>query len=137
MKYNACAKEKTVEKDVWCRQTFQTGCKKYISHTFGLLSSIHNLHTSWILFDLDQKSNICRDIQKIEGLIIHCVPIPQNTYQITKRLKTSEKVEKYFPSFLASIILQNNRYQDLSIGKERRISTQIRRKDILLKINLL
>jgi hypothetical protein len=28
------------------------------------------------LFDLDQ-SNICRDIQKIEGLVIERVPIPQ------------------------------------------------------------
>ena len=54
------------------------------------------------LFDLDQ-SNICRDIQKIEGLIRQCVPIPQKTYQITKRLKTPEAVEKYFPGFLAFI----------------------------------
>jgi hypothetical protein len=55
------------------------------------------------LFDLDQ-SNICRDIQKIEGLIIQCVPIPQKTYQITKRLKTpEEEIEKYFPGFLAFI----------------------------------
>ncbi len=52
------------------------------------------------LFDLDQ-SNICRDIQKIESLIRQCVPIPQKTYQITKRLKTSDEVEKYFPGFLA------------------------------------
>lgn len=52
------------------------------------------------LFDLDQ-SNICRDIQKIEGLIRQCVPIPQKTYQITKRLKTPDEVEKYFPGFLA------------------------------------
>ena len=52
------------------------------------------------LFDLDQ-SNICRDIQKIEGLIRQCVPIPQKTYQITKRLKTLEEVERYFPGFLA------------------------------------
>ena len=53
------------------------------------------------LFDLDQ-SNICRDIQKIEGLIRQCVPIPQKIYKITKRLKTpAEEIEKYFPGFLA------------------------------------
>ncbi len=46
-------------------------------------------------------SNICRDIQKIEGLIRQCVPIPQKTYNITKRLKTPEEVEQYFPGFLA------------------------------------
>ena len=56
------------------------------------------------LFDLDQKSSICRDIQKIESLIRKCIPIPQKIYPITKRLKTSlEEVEKYFPGFLAFI----------------------------------
>ena len=52
------------------------------------------------LFDLDQ-SNICRDIQKIEGLIIQCVPIPQKIYNITKRLQTQEEVEQYFPGLMA------------------------------------
>ncbi len=52
------------------------------------------------LFDLNQ-SNICRDIQKIESLIRKCVPIPQKTYQITKRLKTPEAIEKYFPGLFA------------------------------------
>ncbi|MGN6623345.1 MAG: transposase family protein [Candidatus Nitrosocosmicus sp.] len=54
------------------------------------------------LFDLDQ-SNICRNIQKIESLIRKCVPIPQKIYQITKRLKKPEEIEKYFPGFLAFI----------------------------------
>jgi hypothetical protein len=53
------------------------------------------------LFDLDQKSNICRDIQKIESLIRQCIPIPQKTYNNTKRLKTLEAVEKYFPGLMA------------------------------------
>jgi len=52
---------------------------------------------------LDQ-SNICRDIQKIEKLIRQCIPIPQKIYNITKRLKTLEEVERYFPAgFLAFI----------------------------------
>jgi DDE superfamily endonuclease len=54
------------------------------------------------LFNLDQ-SNICRDIQKIESLIRACVPIPQNIYNKTKRLRTPDEVEKYFPGFLAFI----------------------------------
>ncbi len=54
------------------------------------------------LFDLDQ-SNICRDIQKIEGLIRQCLPIPQKIYSMTKRLRTPEEVEKYFPGFLSFI----------------------------------
>ena len=48
---------------------------------------------------MDQ-SNICRDIQKIVGLIRKCVPIPQKIYPITKRLKTPEEVEHYFPGLL-------------------------------------
>ena len=54
------------------------------------------------LFDLDQ-SNICRDIQKIERLIKQCLPIPQKIYNLTKRLKTTEEVEHYFPGFLSFI----------------------------------
>jgi hypothetical protein len=54
------------------------------------------------LFDLDQ-SNVCRDIQKIESLIRQCLPIPQKIYRITKRLKTPEEVEEYFPGFLSFI----------------------------------
>src|SRR3954452_3951698 len=57
---------------------------------------------SGFLFDLDQ-STVCRDIQKIEKLIRECVPIPQKIYGITKRLKTPEEVEQYFPGFLAFI----------------------------------
>ncbi len=34
-------------------------------------------------------------------MIRQCVPIPQKTYPTTKRLKTLEAVEKYFPDFLA------------------------------------
>ena len=43
------------------------------------------------------------EIQKIEGLIRQCLLIPQKIYSITKRLKTLDKVEKYFPSFLSFI----------------------------------
>ncbi len=51
------------------------------------------------LFDL-LRSNICRDIQKIEWLTRQCVSIPQKTYPTTKRLKTPEEVERYFPGFI-------------------------------------
>ena len=54
------------------------------------------------LFNLDQ-SNVCRDIQKIESLVRQCLPIPQKLYNITKRLKTSEEVERHFPGFLSFI----------------------------------
>jgi hypothetical protein len=34
-------------------------------------------------------------------MIRECVPIPQKIYKITKRLKTTDEVEKYFPGFIA------------------------------------
>jgi hypothetical protein len=46
------------------------------------------------------QNNICRDMQKIEGLVRDCMSILHNICNITKRLKTSEDVEKYFPAFL-------------------------------------
>jgi hypothetical protein len=53
---------------------------------------------------LDQRSNICsRDIQKIESLIRKCLPIPQKIYNITKRLRTIDEIEHYFPGFMAFI----------------------------------
>ncbi len=54
------------------------------------------------LFGLDQ-SNVCRDIQKMESLIRNCLPIPQKIYSVTRRLKSNEEVEKYFPGFLAFV----------------------------------
>jgi len=56
------------------------------------------------LFGLDQQSNVCsRDIDKIEGLIRCCLPIQQKLHNVTKRLKTTEEVEEYFPGFLAFV----------------------------------
>ena len=49
------------------------------------------------------KVTFARDIQKIESLVRQCVPIPQKIYNITKRLKTPDEVERYFPGFLSFI----------------------------------
>jgi len=54
------------------------------------------------LFGLHQ-SNVCRNIQKIEGLIRQCLPIPQKLYNVTKSLKSIEEVEHYFPGFIAFV----------------------------------
>jgi hypothetical protein len=60
-----------------------------------------------------------RDIQKIEGLVRQCVPIPQKTYPI-KRLKTpAEEVEKYFPGFMAFIDVTDQRIPR-PLDKERK-----------------
>ena len=87
------------------------------------------------LFDLDQ-SNICRDIQKIESLIRQCLPIPQKIYNITKRLRTPQEVEHYFPGFLSFIDsaeqsiprpVDKNRRKMFYSGKKKRhtVKTQL------------
>ena len=88
------------------------------------------------LFDLDQ-SNICRDIQKIENLIRKCIPILQKLYNKTKRLRTTEEVEQYFPGLLAFIDstkqkiprpVDNKRRDTYYSGKKKRhtvVKTQI------------
>ncbi len=77
-----------------------------IENRFLMLLVYYRLYITYtltgFLFDLDQ-SNICRNIQKIENLVRQCVPIPQKIYNKTKRLKTIDEVEKYFPGFLAFI----------------------------------
>ena len=65
--------------------------KLYITHTL-----------SGFLFDLDQ-SNVHRDIQYIEPIVKSCIPLPQKLYNITRRLRTVEEVELYFPGFKAFI----------------------------------
>jgi hypothetical protein len=101
-------------------------CRLYITYTLA-----------GFLFDLDQ-SNICKDIQKIEGLIRQCVPIPQKTYQITKRLKIPEEVEKYFPGFLAFMDSTEQQQIPRPVNRERRkIFYSGKKKRHTVKINLL
>jgi hypothetical protein len=77
-----------------------------LKNRFLMLLVYYRLYITYtwagFLFEMDQ-SNICSDIQKIENLITKCMPIPQKIYKITKRLKTTEEVEQYFPGFLAFI----------------------------------
>jgi hypothetical protein len=65
-------------------------------------------------------------------MVKQCVPIPQKIYKITKRLKTSEEVEKYFPGFLAFIDCT-----ELQIPRpEDKNNIQVRRNDVLSRVNL-
>jgi hypothetical protein len=77
-----------------------------LKNRFSMLLVYYRLYITYtltgFLFDFDL-SKVCRDIQKIENLVMRCVPIPQKIYKITKRLKTIEEVEKYFPGILALI----------------------------------
>ena len=93
-------RKKDRERDIGAGRHFKLDVK----NRFLMLLVYYRLYITYtlagFLFDLDQ-SNICRDIQKIDSLVRECVPIPQKTYNKTKRLKTPEEVEKYFPGFIA------------------------------------
>ncbi len=95
-------KRKNREREIGAGRPF----KLDVRDRFLMLLVYYRLYITYtlagFLFDLDQ-SNICRDIQKIESLIRDCVPIPQKIYNKTKRLKTPEEVEQYFPGFLSFI----------------------------------
>jgi hypothetical protein len=110
-----------------------------VKNRFLMLLVYYRLYITYtlagFLFDLDQ-SNICRDIQKIESLVRQCIPIPQKIYNITKRLKTLEEVERYFPGFMAFIDCteqqiprpaDNKRKKAYYSGKKKRhaVKTQI------------
>jgi hypothetical protein len=75
---------------------------------------------SGFLFDLDQSTVCNRDIQKIESLIRKCLPIPQKIYKITKRLRTPDEVEQYFPGFLAFIDSTEQQQIPRPVDKNRR-----------------
>jgi hypothetical protein len=53
-------------------------------------------------------------------LVRQCVPIPQKIYPITKRLKTPEEVEQYFPGFLAFTDSTEQQIQSRPVDKDRR-----------------
>jgi hypothetical protein len=54
------------------------------------------------LFDLDE-TNVLRDIRYLEPLVRECVPLPKKVHEITRRLRTIEEVERFFPGFKAFI----------------------------------
>jgi hypothetical protein len=57
--------------------------KLYITHTLA----------GFFLFDLDQ-SNVHRDIRYMEPVVSSCIPLPKKLYNITRRLRTVEEVER-------------------------------------------
>ncbi len=85
---------------------------------------------SGFLFDLDQ-SNVHQDIRYMEPIVKSCIPLPQKLYNITRRLRTVQEVEIYFPGFKAFIDSTEQEIQRPKDKKRKKITIQGRRKDIL------
>jgi hypothetical protein len=90
------------ERDIGAGRPFKLKAKE----RFLMLLVYYRLYITFtlsgFLFDLDQ-SNICRDISILEPLIKQCIPLPKKLYKRTRRLRTIDEVEKYFPGFKAFI----------------------------------
>lgn len=54
------------------------------------------------LFDVDH-STVLRDIHMLEPLVRESLPLPKKLHKLTRRLRTIEEVEEYFPGFKAFI----------------------------------
>jgi hypothetical protein len=90
------------ERDVGAGRPFKLQAKE----RFLMLLVYYRLYITFtlsgFLFDLDQ-SNVCRDICILEPLIKRCVPLPNKLYKRSRRLRTIDEVEEYFPGFKAFI----------------------------------
>ncbi|MEO9294908.1 MAG: transposase family protein [Nitrososphaera sp.] len=80
--------------------------KLSLKNRFLMLLVYYRLYITYTLaeylFGLDQ-SNVCRDIQVLEPLVRKCMLLPEKLYRKTRRLRTIEEVEQYFPGFKAFI----------------------------------
>jgi hypothetical protein len=80
--------------------------KLKVKERFLMLLVYYRLYITYtlsgFLFDLDQ-SNICRDMSIIEPLVKRCIPLPKKLYKRTRRARTIDEVEEYFPGFKAFI----------------------------------
>ena len=115
------SKRKNRKRDIGVGRPFKLDVKD----RFLMLLVYYRLYITYtlagFLFDLDQRSNICsRDIQKIESLIRKCLPIPQKIYNITKRLRTIDEIEHYFPGFMAFIDSTTEQQIPRSVDKNKR-----------------
>jgi DDE superfamily endonuclease/Helix-turn-helix of DDE superfamily endonuclease len=54
------------------------------------------------LFDLGQ-TNVLKDIRLLEPAVRECLPLPKKMQKLTRRLRTIEEVEEFFPGFKAYI----------------------------------
>jgi hypothetical protein len=103
--------------------------KLKVKERFVMLLVYYRLYMTYtlsgFLFDLDQ-SNVCRDLTILELLVKECVPFPDKIYKHTRtrKLRTIDEVEQYFPGFKAFIDSTEHHYS----GKKKKhtVQTQFR-----------
>ena len=55
-----------------------------------------------MIFDLD-KSNVMRDIRHLEPAVKQSIPIPAKKYADSKKFKTIQELQQFFPELIAMI----------------------------------
>jgi DDE superfamily endonuclease/Helix-turn-helix of DDE superfamily endonuclease len=90
------------ERDVGAGRPFKLKAKERLLMLLVYYKLYITFTLSGFLFDLDQ-SNVCRDISILEPLVKRCIPLPKKLYKRSRRLRTIDEVEKYFPGFKAFI----------------------------------
>ena len=73
----------------------------------------------------------------MKSLIRQCIPIPQKIYNITKRLRTPDEVEKYFPGFIAFIDSTEQQIPRPIDKKERKIFYSGKKKRHTVKTQIM
>jgi hypothetical protein len=71
------------------------------------------------------------DIRHIEPLVKRCIPLPQKFYNLTRRLRTIEEVEKYFREFKAFIDITEQEIPRPKDKNRKKSTFLVKRKDIL------
>ena len=69
-----------------------------------MLLMYYRMYTTYdllgMIFDLD-KSNVMRDIKYLEPAVKKSIPIPAKKYADSKKLKSLEDIQRYFPELIA------------------------------------
>jgi hypothetical protein len=73
----------------------------------------------------------------MEPFIRNCLPIPQKIYNITKRLKTLQEVEKYFPGFLSFIDCTEQSIPRPTDNKKKKIFYSSKKKRHTVKTQIM
>jgi len=102
-----------------------------IKDRFLMFLMYYRMYTTYdmlgMIFDLD-KSNVMRDIRYLEPAVKQSIPIPAKKYTDSKKLKTMQELQHFFPELIA---ITDGTEQQIPRPKDKH-----KRKNIQYKIRL-
>jgi hypothetical protein len=95
---------KRKDREIGAGRPFKLDVRIPISNATCLLSPLHYLHVDWLPLWFGSKQHLQMYTKdRILNMVRQCVPVPQKVHNLTKRLKTADEVEQYFPAFMAFV----------------------------------